>query len=313
MRAYPSLDDALVDALRLSRAMTYKAALAEMPYGGGKAVILGDPARDKSRRAAGRVRPAPCDAPRRPLPHRLRHGPRRRATCRSWPGFAPNIASHAPAGPRSTPRAWPRWACSPASRRPRRGSAGDGRAARRACRASARSARGSPASSREARRAPHARPTSTLARVGGAWPRSWAPRPWTPDAIYDVRGGRLLAQRRGRRPQRRHRRRACAARAVVGGGQRAAPGFAPRRRAARARDPLRSGLRRERGRPAEPAVRDEASATRPAWRSACARSARAWPRSGSGRDAEGLPPHRVADRMVEERLRRRARSASMKS
>jgi leucine dehydrogenase len=48
MRTYPSLDHALVDALRLSRAMTAKAALAEMPCGGGKAVILGDPARDKT-------------------------------------------------------------------------------------------------------------------------------------------------------------------------------------------------------------------------------------------------------------------------
>lgn len=47
MRPYASLDDALRDALRLSRAMTYKAALAELPYGGAKAVILGDPARDK--------------------------------------------------------------------------------------------------------------------------------------------------------------------------------------------------------------------------------------------------------------------------
>ena len=49
MRLYPSFDDAVMDALRLARAMTYKAALAEMPYGGGKAVIVGDPARDKSR------------------------------------------------------------------------------------------------------------------------------------------------------------------------------------------------------------------------------------------------------------------------
>jgi leucine dehydrogenase len=49
MRLYPSFDDAVVDALRLARAMTYKSALAEMPYGGGKAVIFGDPARDKSR------------------------------------------------------------------------------------------------------------------------------------------------------------------------------------------------------------------------------------------------------------------------
>jgi len=49
MRLYPSFDDAVVDALRLARAMTYKSALADMPYGGGKAVIFGDPARDKSR------------------------------------------------------------------------------------------------------------------------------------------------------------------------------------------------------------------------------------------------------------------------
>ena len=49
MRLYPSFDDAVMDALRLARAMTYKAALAEMPYGGGKAVIVGDPGRDKSR------------------------------------------------------------------------------------------------------------------------------------------------------------------------------------------------------------------------------------------------------------------------
>jgi leucine dehydrogenase len=49
MRVYPSLDEAATDALRLARAMTYKSAMAEMPFGGGKAVILGDPARDKTR------------------------------------------------------------------------------------------------------------------------------------------------------------------------------------------------------------------------------------------------------------------------
>lgn len=48
MAPYPSLDDALGDALRLSRSMTYKSALAGLPMGGGKAVIMGDPARDKS-------------------------------------------------------------------------------------------------------------------------------------------------------------------------------------------------------------------------------------------------------------------------
>lgn len=49
MRPYASLDEAATDALRLSRAMTYKSALAEMPCGGGKAVIMGDPGRDKRR------------------------------------------------------------------------------------------------------------------------------------------------------------------------------------------------------------------------------------------------------------------------
>jgi leucine dehydrogenase len=49
MRVYPSLDDALREALRLSRAMTFKAAISGVARGGGKAVILGDPARDKSR------------------------------------------------------------------------------------------------------------------------------------------------------------------------------------------------------------------------------------------------------------------------
>jgi leucine dehydrogenase len=47
-RPYPSLDAAATDALRLSRAMTSKAAMAGMPCGGGKAVILGDPAREKT-------------------------------------------------------------------------------------------------------------------------------------------------------------------------------------------------------------------------------------------------------------------------
>jgi leucine dehydrogenase len=43
-RAYTSFDAAADDVLRLSRAMSYKCALAGAPYGGGKAVIFGDPA-----------------------------------------------------------------------------------------------------------------------------------------------------------------------------------------------------------------------------------------------------------------------------
>ncbi len=40
---FPSDDEALADVLRLSRAMTYKAAAAGLELGGGKAVIIGDP------------------------------------------------------------------------------------------------------------------------------------------------------------------------------------------------------------------------------------------------------------------------------
>jgi valine dehydrogenase (NAD+) len=58
-RVYPYATEeaALADALRLSRAMSYKNALAGLDHGGGKAVIIGDPARVKTRellRAYGR-------------------------------------------------------------------------------------------------------------------------------------------------------------------------------------------------------------------------------------------------------------------
>lgn len=57
MAPYPSEEAALQDVLRLSRGMTYKAALAGVDLGGGKSVIIGDPQRDKSEallRAMGR-------------------------------------------------------------------------------------------------------------------------------------------------------------------------------------------------------------------------------------------------------------------
>jgi leucine dehydrogenase len=41
--SYASDEEALVDVLRLSRGMTYKAAVAGLNLGGGKAVIIGDP------------------------------------------------------------------------------------------------------------------------------------------------------------------------------------------------------------------------------------------------------------------------------
>jgi valine dehydrogenase (NAD+) len=58
-RFYPFADEAaaLADVLNLSRAMAYKAACAGLDLGGGKAVIIGDPRRDKSEallRAYGR-------------------------------------------------------------------------------------------------------------------------------------------------------------------------------------------------------------------------------------------------------------------
>ena len=48
MWPYSSSADALTDVLRLSRGMSYKNAMAGLPLGGGKAVIIGDPARHKS-------------------------------------------------------------------------------------------------------------------------------------------------------------------------------------------------------------------------------------------------------------------------
>lgn len=54
---YTTEQEALIDALRLSRAMTYKCAAAGMPLGGGKAIIIGDNKiedREKLFRAHGR-------------------------------------------------------------------------------------------------------------------------------------------------------------------------------------------------------------------------------------------------------------------
>ncbi|RLV01580.1 valine dehydrogenase [Streptomyces griseocarneus] len=45
---YASEEAAVVDALNLSRGMSYKNALAGLPHGGGKAVIIGDPETVKS-------------------------------------------------------------------------------------------------------------------------------------------------------------------------------------------------------------------------------------------------------------------------
>lgn len=48
MWTYDSDEEAIEDALRLARGMTYKAAAAGLNLGGGKTVIIGDPNKDKS-------------------------------------------------------------------------------------------------------------------------------------------------------------------------------------------------------------------------------------------------------------------------
>ena len=55
---YDTDEEAITDVLRLSRGMTYKAAVSGVNLGGGKAVIIGDPRKDKSEglfRAFGRM------------------------------------------------------------------------------------------------------------------------------------------------------------------------------------------------------------------------------------------------------------------
>ena len=46
--AHPTFEAALTDVLRLSRGMTFKAAIAGVPFGGGKAVIKADPRTQKT-------------------------------------------------------------------------------------------------------------------------------------------------------------------------------------------------------------------------------------------------------------------------
>ncbi len=58
MWSYATSDDAFTDVLRLSEGMSYKNAMADLPLGGGKAVIWGDPRKDKTPdlfRALGRA------------------------------------------------------------------------------------------------------------------------------------------------------------------------------------------------------------------------------------------------------------------
>ncbi|WP_445505541.1 Glu/Leu/Phe/Val dehydrogenase dimerization domain-containing protein [Niallia sp. 03091] len=48
MKPYLTFEEALEDALRLSKGMTYKNAAADNDFGGGKGVIIGDPTKDKT-------------------------------------------------------------------------------------------------------------------------------------------------------------------------------------------------------------------------------------------------------------------------
>lgn len=49
MWSYANDEEALTDVMRLSKGMTYKSALANLPLGGGKSVIIGDPRQHKSK------------------------------------------------------------------------------------------------------------------------------------------------------------------------------------------------------------------------------------------------------------------------
>ncbi len=85
---YESEADALDDVLNLSKAMAYKNALAGLDHGGGKAVIIGDPATAKSEvllRAYGRF----VEGPGWPLHHGLRRRNLRRGHGRRGPGVLP--------------------------------------------------------------------------------------------------------------------------------------------------------------------------------------------------------------------------------
>ena len=235
--------------------MTYKSAMAGMRYGGGKAVIVGDPARDKTEALLEHLR-AGGRAARRALPHRHRHGPGRARHQGHVPRDAARHAhglgsAHRFRGPGRARRVGLHREGGAGPRRPLRGLhvavQGLGEVGRRLAR---QLARGGGAADRgrhriRARRPRRERLGRGRGRAGGDLRRG---------------GGRLLPERGGRRARRGHDR----APALPGRGgrrQRAVRGRRRGRSAARARDPLRSRLRRERGRPAQRALRDGRSWT----------------------------------------------------
>jgi len=48
IQPYETFNDALEDVLRLSKGMTYKSAISDVGFGGGKSVIIADPKKDKT-------------------------------------------------------------------------------------------------------------------------------------------------------------------------------------------------------------------------------------------------------------------------
>ena len=75
---YAKDDDALTDALRLSRGMSYKNAMAGLPLGGGKSVILADAERTQDARNAARIRQGRRSSRRALRDRRRRRHQRRR-------------------------------------------------------------------------------------------------------------------------------------------------------------------------------------------------------------------------------------------
>ena len=73
IQPYASFEDALKDALRLAEGMTYKAAVAEVGFGGGKSVIIADPKTQKAPRTPPRICRRSGEV-RRPLYLCRRHG-----------------------------------------------------------------------------------------------------------------------------------------------------------------------------------------------------------------------------------------------
>ena len=69
---YASTEEAVTDALRLARGMTYKAAVAGINLGGGKCVIIGDNTPGGPRGAVPGARPLRRDL-ERPVHHRRGH------------------------------------------------------------------------------------------------------------------------------------------------------------------------------------------------------------------------------------------------